>query len=264
MPECGRDSYLFTVSWKRASVDAAGFASRQCASETSHTMPKRGGERADDAPHPLFVNAWRPKQQDKRQAFPYGWERYFHIAKWPRDAFSHSYAGGGTISEWVSGLSYALQDMRISKHSRLDGYHASYATDRSRQKLVESTWKCTEISASRDGLGRGFRSTMESRYIRWAENQWRSGDGPWHNFAKLKRGKVNAMRHCGRVCWYHRCMERNTNEEQRRSFARRCQGSNREGLHRQSGRRWTSERGRRALREKTASEGGKSQPRGGG
>ncbi|CAB0032096.1 unnamed protein product, partial [Trichogramma brassicae] len=38
-------------------------------------------------------------------------------------------------------------------------------------------------------------------------------------------------------------MERNTNEEQRRFVCRRCQGSNRKGLHRQSGRRWTSERG---------------------
>ncbi|CAB0039294.1 unnamed protein product [Trichogramma brassicae] len=33
---------------------------------------------------------------------------------------------------------------------------------------------------------------------------------------------------------------------------RRCQGEQPEGLHRQSGRRWTSERGRRAPRETPA------------
>ncbi|CAB0044295.1 unnamed protein product [Trichogramma brassicae] len=46
-------------------------------------------------------------------------------------------------------------------------------------------------------------------------------------------------------------MERNTNEEQRRSFAP-LSGEQPEGLHRQSGRRWTGERGRRAPRETPA------------
>ncbi|CAB0043783.1 unnamed protein product [Trichogramma brassicae] len=56
-------------------------------------------------------------------------------------------------------------------------------------------------------------------------------------------------------------MERNTNEEQTAFVCRRCQGSKPEGLHRQSGRRW-SERGRRAPRETPARR--QDQPRGGG
>ncbi|CAB0029477.1 unnamed protein product [Trichogramma brassicae] len=64
---------------------------------------------------------------------------------------------------------------------------ASYATDRSR------SWSNRHgmygDSASRDGLGRGFRSTMESPDISMGRNQWRSGDGPWHNFAKLNEAR---------------------------------------------------------------------------
>ncbi|CAB0037674.1 unnamed protein product [Trichogramma brassicae] len=63
--------------------------------------------------------------------------------------------------------------------------------------------------------------------------------------------------------YYISRMERNTNEEQTAFVLPPLSGEQRKDLHRQSGRRWTSERGRRAPREKRQ-RGGKSQPRCGG
>ncbi|CAB0041259.1 unnamed protein product [Trichogramma brassicae] len=112
--------------------------------------------------------------------------------------------GGGTISEWcVSGTELLLQvngqqdrqmkDMRISSNTAVWWISASYATDRSR------SWSNRHgmygDSASRDGLGRrGFRSTMESRYIHGAEISGVQGTGHG-TISPIERGKVNAMRH---------------------------------------------------------------------
>ncbi|CAB0040492.1 unnamed protein product [Trichogramma brassicae] len=85
---------------------------------------------------------------------------------------------------------------------------ASYATDRSR------SWSNRHgmygDSASRDGLGRGFRSTMESRYIHGPKSVAFRGRA-MAQFRQIERGKVNAMRHCGRVCWYHSVWRRKGN-----------------------------------------------------
>ncbi|CAB0043959.1 unnamed protein product, partial [Trichogramma brassicae] len=62
--------------------------------------------------------------------------------------------------------------------------------------------ECTEILPVEMVLGRGFRSTMESRYIHGPKSVAFRGR-PMAQFRQIERGKVNAMRHCGRVCWYH-------------------------------------------------------------
>ncbi|CAB0044803.1 unnamed protein product [Trichogramma brassicae] len=76
--------------------------------------------------------------------------------------------------------------MRISKHSRLvDICQLCY---RSIEKLVESTWNvrrfCQSRWSGRVDFGRRWRVD-----ISMGRNQWRSGDGPWHNFAKLNEAR---------------------------------------------------------------------------
>ncbi|CAB0043842.1 unnamed protein product [Trichogramma brassicae] len=83
------------------------------------------------------------------------------------------------------------RDMRISKNTAVWWISASYATDRSR------SWSNRHgmygDSASRDGLGRGFRSTMESRYIHGPKSVAFRGRA-MAQFRQIERGKVNAMR----------------------------------------------------------------------
>ncbi|CAB0037515.1 unnamed protein product [Trichogramma brassicae] len=88
----------------------------------------------------------------------------------------------------MSLIGYANQQTQPS-----GGISASYATDRSR------SWSNRHgmygDSASRDGLGRGFRSTMESRYIHGPKSVAFRGRA-MAQFRQIERGKVNAMRHC--------------------------------------------------------------------
>ncbi|CAB0028042.1 unnamed protein product [Trichogramma brassicae] len=379
VPECGRCSYLFDRSGKRAGGGAGSVA----VPLKSHTRPKES-DRADDA---LIRWLYRLEQQDKLKVPTLG-EVLAHC-EWPRDDTLIPMPGGGTISEWcLRDLSAAgerpagqadegiekiaepcetrkqnawsqgefvtlelggeaeestqkknrmrrgdkARDMRISKHSRLvDICQLCYRSIE--KKLVESTWNVRRFCQSRWSWAWISVDDGESIYI-MGRNQWRSGDGPWHNFAKLnearsmrcdivaecagitvcggereiieskikrlipdvppKLGHTDKIVHrielvegakpvCHRTRRMtpkmekiaHEClqkmkeegiiepaksewnsapvlMERNTNEEQRRSFLPPLSGEQPEGLHRQSGRRWTSERGRRAPRETPA------------
>ncbi|CAB0036436.1 unnamed protein product [Trichogramma brassicae] len=136
----------------------------------SHTRPKES-DRADDA---LIRWLYRLEQQDKLKVPTLG-EVLAHC-EWPRDDTLIPMPGGGTISEWC------LRDLSAA------GERPAGQADEDRSRSWSNRHGMYGDSASRDGLGRGFRSTMESRYIH-GPNQWRSGDGPWHNFAKLNEAR---------------------------------------------------------------------------
>ncbi|CAB0029126.1 unnamed protein product [Trichogramma brassicae] len=78
------------------------------------------------------------------------------------------------------------RDMRISKHSRLvDICQFMLQIDREAGRI---DMECTEILPVEMVLGVDFGRRWRVD-ISMGRNQWRSGDGPWHNFAKLNEAR---------------------------------------------------------------------------
>ncbi|CAB0033839.1 unnamed protein product [Trichogramma brassicae] len=116
-----------------------------------------------------------------------------------------SYLFDRSGNEQVEARGYANQQTQPS------GGYLCQLCYRSIEKLVESTWNVRRFCQSRWSWAWISVDDGESIYP-WPKSVAFRGRA-MAQFRQIERGKVNAMRHCGRVCWYHSVWRRKGNIE---------------------------------------------------